>query len=158
MKRSVVHTLDSSGCRIWINHAPFGVIYPYPTTRPFGLRVSKAMLQSVATHRRRPDAREPSNAPLNVHSLGRNNVFIIPIAEYLHIRYKESMKLLSTAQVSDVLGVSERRVRALITERKLSAHKIGRFYAIEERVLRSVQVYGQPGRPSKSQRNLRRKK
>ena len=60
------------------------------------------------------------------------------------------MKLLNTSQAAEVLGVSERRVRALITEGKLEAQKIGRDYAIEESALRSVTVYGKAGRPPKS--------
>jgi excisionase family DNA binding protein len=60
------------------------------------------------------------------------------------------MKLLNTAQAAEILGVSERRVRALITDGKLIAQKIGRDYAIEEKALRSVKVYRKPGRPPKS--------
>jgi excisionase family DNA binding protein len=60
------------------------------------------------------------------------------------------MKLLNTAQAAEILGVSERRVRALITDGKLIAQKIGRDYAIEEKALRSVKVYRKPGRPHKS--------
>jgi len=59
------------------------------------------------------------------------------------------MKLLTTKQASEKLGVSVRRVRALITEGKLKAHQLGREYAIEENALRSVQTYGKAGRPPK---------
>jgi excisionase family DNA binding protein len=62
---------------------------------------------------------------------------------------KELMKLLSTAQAAEILGISERRVRLLITNGKLIAQKLGRDYAIEEQALRSVIVYGKPGRPPK---------
>jgi excisionase family DNA binding protein len=48
------------------------------------------------------------------------------------------MKLLNTSQAAEVLGVSERRVRALIAEGKIEAHKVGRDYAIEEGKLRKV--------------------
>ncbi len=74
------------------------------------------------------------------------------------------MKLLNTAQAAEILGVSERRVRALITDGKLIAQKVGRDYAIEERALRSVRIYGKPGRPPKPKtksrinRTVRRKK
>jgi len=59
------------------------------------------------------------------------------------------MKLLNTAQAAEILGVSERRVRSLITEGKLIAQKVGRDYAIEEKALRSVKIYRKPGRPPK---------
>ena len=59
------------------------------------------------------------------------------------------MKLLNTSQAAQALGVSERRVRALIAEGKLEAQKVGRDYAIEESALKSVKVYGKAGRPSK---------
>jgi hypothetical protein len=38
---------------------------------------------------------------------------------------------------------------ALIEEGKLVAHKLGRDYAIEEKVLEGMQVYGKPGHPPK---------
>ena len=59
------------------------------------------------------------------------------------------MNLLSTQQAAEKLGVSERRVRSLITEGKLVAHRLGRDYAIEENVLSNVLVYGKRGRPKK---------
>ena len=61
------------------------------------------------------------------------------------------MKLLNTKEAAEKLGVSVRRVRALITEGKLYAHQLGREYAIEESALNSVQTYGKPGRPHKKQ-------
>lgn len=59
------------------------------------------------------------------------------------------MKLLSTTEAASKLGVTERRVRSLITEGKLAAHKLGRDYAIEEQLLKTVPVYGKRGRPSR---------
>lgn len=59
------------------------------------------------------------------------------------------MKLLNTAEAATALGVSVRRVRALITEGKLSAHRVGRDYAIEDGALKGVKVYGKAGRPPK---------
>lgn len=59
------------------------------------------------------------------------------------------MKLLTTNETAQKLGISERRVRQLINEGKLEAHKLGRDYAIEETVLESVKIYGKAGRPSK---------
>ncbi len=59
------------------------------------------------------------------------------------------MKLLTTRDAAEKLGVSVRRVRALITEGKLKAHQLGREYAIEESALNSVRIYGKSGRPPK---------
>jgi excisionase family DNA binding protein len=61
------------------------------------------------------------------------------------------MKLLTTKEAAEKLGVSVRRVRALITEGKLKAHQLGREYAIEESALSPVKIYGKSGRPSKEQ-------
>ena len=60
------------------------------------------------------------------------------------------MKLLTTKQAAEKLGVSERRVRALIAEGKLAAHQLGREYAIEEKALANVKTYGRAGRPPAS--------
>lgn len=60
------------------------------------------------------------------------------------------MKLLTTKEAAARLGVSVRRVRALITEGKLVAHKLGRDYAIDESVLAGVRIYGKAGRPPTS--------
>ncbi|HVH72467.1 MAG TPA: helix-turn-helix domain-containing protein [Candidatus Dormibacteraeota bacterium] len=57
------------------------------------------------------------------------------------------MKLLNTRQVAQILGVSDRRVRAMIVAGKLPAQKIGRDYAIDRRALGTVTVYGRAGRP-----------
>lgn len=59
------------------------------------------------------------------------------------------MKLLNTTQAADALGVSARRIRAMIEAGTLVAHQIGREYAIEESALASVRTYGKPGRPPK---------
>jgi excisionase family DNA binding protein len=59
------------------------------------------------------------------------------------------MKLLSTSEAAQKLGVSERRVRQLINEGKLVAHKLGRDYAIEETALEDVKIYRKAGRPKK---------
>lgn len=68
------------------------------------------------------------------------------------------MKLLNTSQAAEALGVSERRVRALIAEGKLIAQKVGRDYAIEESALKSVKTYGKAGRPTKSGQNKKQAK
>jgi excisionase family DNA binding protein len=59
------------------------------------------------------------------------------------------MKLMNTAEAAESLGVSVRRVRQLIVEGKLVARNLGRDYVIEESALKSVKVYGKPGRPAK---------
>lgn len=59
------------------------------------------------------------------------------------------MKLLSTNDAAIKLGISVRRVQALIETGQIAAHKLGRDYAIEESALASVKVYGKPGRPAK---------
>jgi excisionase family DNA binding protein len=60
------------------------------------------------------------------------------------------MKLLSTDQVAERLGISGRRVRALIAEGKLQATYVGGGYVIEESALDAVKVYGKAGRPPKA--------
>lgn len=60
------------------------------------------------------------------------------------------MKLLSTSDAAIHLGVSERRVRGLITDGRLPAEKIGRDYVIKEEDLKLVQER-KPGRPSKKE-------
>ena len=60
------------------------------------------------------------------------------------------MKLFSTREAAAILGISERRVRALIIEGRLSAQKVGRDYVIEEKAIKTVRVYGKPGRPTHS--------
>jgi excisionase family DNA binding protein len=60
------------------------------------------------------------------------------------------MKLLTTKDAAEKLGVSVRRVRALIAEGKLEAQQLGREYVIEEKALDKVKTYGKSGRPPKS--------
>ena len=73
------------------------------------------------------------------------------LAAHLFLVYKRGMKLLSTNEAAVRLGISVRRVQALIEDGKLSAHKLGRDYAIEEIALESVKVYGKAGRPPKAE-------
>ncbi|MBI1763127.1 MAG: helix-turn-helix domain-containing protein [Acidobacteria bacterium] len=60
------------------------------------------------------------------------------------------MNLLGTQQAADKLGVSVRRILALIYEGKLAAQQIGREYVIQESALANVTIYGKPGRPKKT--------
>jgi excisionase family DNA binding protein len=68
------------------------------------------------------------------------------------------MKLLNTSQAAEALGVSARRIRAMIDAGTLHAHRIGREYAIEESALSTVKTYGKPGRPSKQSKTQSAKK
>ncbi len=63
--------------------------------------------------------------------------------------YSAAMKLISTDEAAERLGVSGRRVRQLIAEGKLVAQNVGGGYVIDESALADVQVYGKPGRPAK---------
>jgi len=58
------------------------------------------------------------------------------------------MNLLTTKETAEKLGVSVRRVQAMITEGSLPATKLGRDYVIKESDLESVKDR-KPGRPSK---------
>lgn len=64
-----------------------------------------------------------------------------------YLGYKSAMKLITTNEAAERLGVSARRVRALIAAGSLRAHQLGREYAIEESALAQVRVYGKAGRP-----------
>jgi excisionase family DNA binding protein len=59
------------------------------------------------------------------------------------------MKLLSTKEAAEKLGVSLRRVQQMITEKTLPAERVGRDYVIQEKDLENVTVHGKPGRPPK---------
>lgn len=65
------------------------------------------------------------------------------------------MNLVTTSEAAELLGVSVRRVRAMIAENKLPAHRIGRDYAIEKESLETVKVYGKAGRPPKNAETLK---
>lgn len=58
------------------------------------------------------------------------------------------MKLLTVEQAAESLGVSARRVRALITSGKLSAEKVGRDWLMTAESLENVKER-KPGRPRK---------
>lgn len=60
------------------------------------------------------------------------------------------MELLSTAKTAEILGVSERRVRALIAEGRLPAQKIDRDHLIREEDLALV-AERKTGRPKKTE-------
>ncbi|MGH9903087.1 MAG: helix-turn-helix domain-containing protein [Pyrinomonadaceae bacterium] len=61
------------------------------------------------------------------------------------------MKLLTTKEAAAVLGVTDRRVRAMIGAGRLPAHHLGRDYAIEEKALAAVaRLDRRPGRPPKN--------
>lgn len=59
------------------------------------------------------------------------------------------MDFLTTKQVAEKLGVTTRRVQALVTDGRLPAQKIGRDYLILEKDLKLV-AERKVGRPKKS--------
>jgi excisionase family DNA binding protein len=59
------------------------------------------------------------------------------------------MNLLTTIQVAAMLGVTDRRVRQLITEGKIKARQFGGVYLIEPSAIKNLKVQGYPGRPRK---------
>lgn len=61
------------------------------------------------------------------------------------------MGLLTTNEAADRLGVTRRRVLALITDERLPAQKFGRDYMIDERDLKLVEDR-KPGRPRKQEK------
>jgi excisionase family DNA binding protein len=67
------------------------------------------------------------------------------------------MALITTGDAAHRLGVSVRRVRELITDKRLPADKIGRDYLINERDLVLVRDR-KPGRPRKYARKIVKKK
>jgi excisionase family DNA binding protein len=62
------------------------------------------------------------------------------------------MSLITTKEAADRLGVSVRRVQALITSGTLPAQKFGRDYLIDESDLQLVENR-KPGRPPKVPRS-----
>jgi excisionase family DNA binding protein len=59
------------------------------------------------------------------------------------------MALLSTREVADALGVSVRRVQAMIASGRLRAQKVGTTWVVQSSALASVEDRP-PGRPRKS--------
>jgi excisionase family DNA binding protein len=59
------------------------------------------------------------------------------------------MNLLTTKEVADRLGVTVRRVQALIQAGRLPAQKVGRDFLIQEKDIRLVEERN-PGRPKAS--------
>lgn len=57
------------------------------------------------------------------------------------------MPVLTTEEAADRLGISQRRVRQLITDNRLPAEKKGRDYLINEKDLKQVEDR-KPGRPA----------
>jgi len=58
------------------------------------------------------------------------------------------MNMLTTKDAAERLGISVRRVHALIESKRLPAHKLGRDYVIKEKDLKLVEDR-KPGRPRK---------
>jgi excisionase family DNA binding protein len=62
------------------------------------------------------------------------------------------MDFLTTKQVAERLGITPRRVQALVTAGRLPAQKIGRDYLIKEADLKLVEIrkVGRPATKNKS--------
>jgi len=60
------------------------------------------------------------------------------------------MKLLSTSEAADILGVTVGRVQQLIWDGLLPAQKVGRDYVINEDDLKLVENRPKVGRPPKA--------
>lgn len=73
----------------------------------------------------------------------------MPFAEHLFLKYYSFMKLIGAKEAAEKLGVSDRRVRAMIKEGKIKAVNVGGGYVIEESELENVKVHGKAGRPAK---------
>lgn len=58
-------------------------------------------------------------------------------------------KFVTTSKASEILGISNRRVRQLIHKDKLRAWKLGRDWVIDISSLAEVKIYGHPGRPKR---------
>lgn len=61
------------------------------------------------------------------------------------------MKLIGSKDAAEKLGVSDRRIRAMIKEGKIKAVNVGGGYVIEESELKNVQIHGKAGRPKKAE-------
>src|SRR5258705_9689455 len=79
----------------------------------------------------------------------------IPHAEYINqascgivLGYNLGVKMLTTVEAAQSLGITPRRVRALIANKQLPAQKLGRDYFIDPKDLTLVKNR-KPGRPKK---------
>jgi excisionase family DNA binding protein len=67
------------------------------------------------------------------------------------------MKLLTTPEVAEKLGITIARVQQLIWKGRLPAQKIGRDYVINEDDLKIV-AERKPGRPAKAEKTVGKRK
>lgn len=80
------------------------------------------------------------------------------LTDIFYKSYKVAMKLISSAEAAEKLGVHITRVQVLIREGRLPAQKVGRNYVINEADLKLVKER-QPGRPKKqSSKKISRRK
>lgn len=61
--------------------------------------------------------------------------------------------LLSTADAARELGVSLRRIQALVLAGRLAARRVGKQYVIDSRALEAVRVR-KPGKPQKNSKKV----
>jgi len=85
------------------------------------------------------------NIRLTEHCVNRK----VQLTEYFFRSILPAMKtdVISTNEAAEILGVTPRRVLALIESGKLPALKLGRFYALRREDLGRVTTYGKAGRP-----------
>lgn len=76
------------------------------------------------------------------------SIKISPLTYIFLIGIKAFMNLIPTREVADRLGVTIKRVQAMIRDGRLPAQKIGRDYVIKESDLALV-ADRKPGRPKK---------
>jgi excisionase family DNA binding protein len=76
------------------------------------------------------------------------------LAFYTHPRIIDDMStLLSTADAARELGVSLRRIQALVLAGRLAARRVGKQYVIDSRALEAVRVR-KPGKPQKTSKKV----
>jgi len=68
------------------------------------------------------------------------------------------MKFLNTTEAAELLGISVRRVQALIKEGKIRAERMGRDWLISRSAIARVRTYGKAGRPPKEPPGVVQKK
>jgi excisionase family DNA binding protein len=68
--------------------------------------------------------------------------------------YKLTMKQITTEEAAARLGITKRRVQAMIKSGSLPAARFGRALAINESDLALVTVHGKAGRPPKAKADL----
>jgi excisionase family DNA binding protein len=79
----------------------------------------------------------------------RLSIKIFALTNRFFEMYKLLMNLLTTKEVAERLGVTVRRVQALIQAGRLPAQKVGRDFLIQEKDIKLIEDR-KPGRPKAS--------